>query len=414
MFKGSVVEVTLSYDFRIMSNVFTYTFAMFVGLVVAILTYLLFRRRKFPIGPTFRPDPAPGDTSFFTPAKDGKYTTTEPSERVDIRFAKKGVGSESESPPITVVELIESACTQCPSSQLIAKEYPDARGTLVWRYWSRRQVLAQIRTVARGFVALGVEPFDSVCIMGFNAPEWLLADLGAIYAGALAVGMYSTNNRGQSEYILADCAAKVVVLENEKLLQPFLEMADGGGLAKVTTLVVWDGAFVVDSVQHAKVKILSWSQLLARGAESGEFDAEMARRHASMTPGHCCTLIYTSGTTGDPKGVMLSHDNLTFTCASILRSQQRQGVVFWGEGAPRQRVISYLPLSHIAAQVVDMYGGLTIARHGGDGTIFFARSDALKGSLITTLLDVQPTGFLGAPRVRPCTATCTWTANAGT
>ena len=123
----------------------------------------------------------------FVFLKPVRTTTDHPT----VRFAEKGVGSESESLPITdrftVVE--HSVClTKRPSSKLIAKKYPDARSTLVWRYWSLRQALSQIRDVSRGF--LGV-------YHGFNFPECLLADLGAIYAGALAVGMYSTSNRAE-------------------------------------------------------------------------------------------------------------------------------------------------------------------------------------------------------------------------
>lgn len=83
---------------------------------------------------------------------------------------------------------------------------------------------------------------------------------------------------------------------------------------------------------------------------------------------------------------MLNHDNLTFVA--------RIGCEFEGMQPAQEIVISYLPLSHIAAQIVDIYAILSIA-----GTIYFAEKDALKGSLPRTLRQVRPTRFLGVPRV---------------
>ncbi|KAJ7308196.1 hypothetical protein JRQ81_008714 [Phrynocephalus forsythii] len=109
----------------------------------------------------------------------------------------------------------------------------------------------------------------------------------------------------------------------------------------------------------------------------------------SQKPNQCCTLIYTSGTTGTPKGVMLSHDNITWTAraggefVSLSKATERQEVV-----------VSYLPLSHVAAQMIDIW--LPIAF--GVQTCF-AQPDALKGSLVETLREVRPTAFLGVPRV---------------
>jgi long-chain-fatty-acid--CoA ligase ACSBG len=89
---------------------------------------------------------------------------------------------------------------------------------------------------------------------------------------------------------------------------------------------------------------------------------------------------------GQSKGVMLSHDNLIFV--------SKNGCEFEKMEAAGETIISYLPLSHIAAQIVDIYASLFTA-----GTTYFAERDALKGSLAKTLKDVRPTRFLGVPRV---------------
>lgn len=83
-------------------------------------------------------------------------------------------------------------------------------------------------------------------------------------------------------------------------------------------------------------------------------------------PGSCCNLVYTSGTTGPPKGVMLSHDNILWT-PTLLLNEFKDRLDISG-----MRIVSYLPLSHVAAQVND-YGGNLVNK----STIFFARPDAL-------------------------------------
>lgn len=100
----------------------------------------------------------------------------------------------------------------------------------------------------------------------------------------------------------------------------------------------------------------------------------------------CCTIVYTSGTVGNPKGVMLNHDNLTW---DALATAERMNV-YHGQ----EFLVSYLPLSHVAAQIVDIYIALTCG-----AAVYFADKDALKGSLVNTLQEVQPTTLVGVPRV---------------
>lgn len=103
-------------------------------------------------------------------------------------------------------------------------------------------------------------------------------------------------------------------------------------------------------------------------------------------PGNCATLIYTSGTTGMPKGVMLSHDNLTWTKRSMDAYEVRDDTII--------KMVSYLPLSHVAGLYADLVTPLMSGYH-----IFFAQPDALQGSLIETLKEVRPTAFFSVPRV---------------
>ncbi len=119
--------------------------------------------------------------------------------------------------------------------------------------------------------------------------------------------------------------------------------------------------------------VLSWQELMQMGEDDD--NDELEQRQRDMAINKCCTLIYTSGTTGNPKGVMLSHDNICFTSEAALKETD------WR--MDDEIVVSYLPLSHIAAYMVDIMASLGIA-----GTVYFADKGALKGTLVDTLREV--------------------------
>lgn len=107
-------------------------------------------------------------------------------------------------------------------------------------------------------------------------------------------------------------------------------------------------------------------------------------------PGNCCTFIYTSGTTGPPKAVMISHDNYTWTTDAIGRRMKFDKQPKLGNS----RLISLLPLSHVAAQIVDL---VVTIRFGGN--VFFTDQTALQGNLVKFLQIAKPTEFICVPRV---------------
>ncbi len=116
-------------------------------------------------------------------------------------------------------------------------------------------------------------------------------------------------------------------------------------------------------------------------------DQELDQRLKQIAINQCCHLVFTSGTTGPPKAAMLSHDNLTFT-AKVMNK------VYQLKEKGHERNVSYLPLSHIAASMMDMYVMMTC-----QGTTYFADKGALKGTLTSTLQEATPTLFFGVPRV---------------
>lgn len=128
-----------------------------------------------------------------------------------------------------------------------------------------------------------------------------------------------------------------------------------------------------------------WNEL--DDIDTEDVEIEYQKRSSQIVANECCCLVYTSGTVGKPKGVMLSHDNITWTSNSLM-------VQFENLQMGKECVVSYLPLSHIAGQMLDLFLTLTVA-----GTVYFAEKDAMKGSLIKTLTEVRPTVFLTVPRI---------------
>uniref|UniRef100_A0A674BFP9 Long-chain-fatty-acid--CoA ligase ACSBG2 n=1 Tax=Salmo trutta TaxID=8032 RepID=A0A674BFP9_SALTR len=142
-----------------------------------------------------------------------------------------------------------------------------------------------------------------------------------------------------------------------------------------------------DALKEKRPNLYTWVEFMELGRD--ESNSQLDDIIATQKPNQCCTLIYTSGTTGQPKGVMLSHDNLTWTAFAVGRH------VRLTEATKSQEiVVSYLPLSHIAAQMVDIWVTMKVG-----GATYFAQPDALKGSLVNTMREVRPTAFMGVPRV---------------
>ena len=240
-----------------------------------------------------------------------------------------------------------------------------------WKTTTWDEYRHQARQVARALISLGTQPGRGVCIIGYNCPEWFFADIGAIYAGAVPAGIYTTSSAEQCEYIAKHCEAAVVFVENKEQLAKFTAVRDR--LPDLKALVLMQG-------ESTAAGVYSWTKFLELGLNTPE--SELDKRIAAQSPDAMATLIYTSGTTGTPKGVMLSHDNLTWTANSAI------GLI---GGNAEDEVVSYLPLSHIAEQVASLHGPMAFGV-----CVWFAESMEALGE---TLREVRPHYFLAVPRV---------------
>ncbi|XP_042226723.1 long-chain-fatty-acid--CoA ligase ACSBG2-like isoform X2 [Homarus americanus] len=293
--------------------------------------------------------------------------TWEPSGVTKLKIGDQGPSAHT---PVSVPTLLKKAAEKYPNTNALCVK----RGG-EWRYTTYSEYYEQVRIAAKGFIKLGLEPNHGVCILGFNSPEWFIADLAAIFAGGFAAGIYTTNSPEACEHCARNCEAQIFVVEDQKQLEKVLKIR--GRLPTLHTIIQYSGKPTVEGV-------LSWENVMDLGKEQP--DKALENRLRRIAVNKCCTLIYTSGTTGLPKGVMLSHDNITWNAhANCINGDFHAG---------RETLVSYLPLSHVAAQMADIY----VTMYSG-ASCYFAMPDALKGSLGQTLKEVKPTRFLGVPRV---------------
>lgn len=288
-----------------------------------------------------------------------------------VKLRMEGSGPASETPR-TVHQLFQDTVETFGDFPALASKAEGRWVTLTWR-----QYYDQCRAAAKSFLKLGLERFHGVGILGFNSPEWFISDVGCIFAGGLATGIYTTNSPEACRYVADSCEANIMVVENQKQLDKILQVKDQ--LPHLKAIVQYKG-----ELKQKAPFLYTWAEFMKQGEDVP--DEQLDAVIDSLRVNECCTLIFTSGTTGNPKGVMLSHDNLTWTvhtASSKLSFKPAEEVV-----------ISYLPLSHVAAQLVDIWLGVHFAT-----TTYFAEPDALKGSLVNTLKEARPTCFLGVPRV---------------
>jgi long-chain acyl-CoA synthetase len=206
-----------------------------------------------------------------------------------------------------------------------------------WVALSHGDLLGQVQAFSIGLLELGVRPGDRVAILSENRPEWAVTDYACLAARCADVPVYPTLPPHQIEYILRDSGAVAVCCSSAAQLGKILEIR--GNLPTLRTVIVFDEGAVSGGV-------LGFEAVLARGrAALGKYPAWRTDALA-VTPGDLATLIYTSGTTGDPKGVMLTHGNITSDVVAGLQVLDLRAT---------DECLSFLPLSHIFERMAGHY-----------------------------------------------------------
>jgi len=269
-----------------------------------------------------------------------------------------------------VVQLLDEQAERIPTYPALSWLSPDGLETVTWAEYRR-----QVWTVASGFLDLGVTSGDTVAILAPNIVEHYIADLAATLCGAATVSLYPTLVNEQLEHILADAQPALVIT------------ADVAGMERIRRALPSDSAariVCVDGDRHGSIgEHVEWADVLVRGARSLSTNrAALSERLAESSPDDVATYVYTSGTTGMPKGVIVTHGNLLFEIDAF----DRMGFFIGG-----YRVISYLPLAHIAERLWSLYFPLQTG-----GNVLLCPDQA---QLLTCLRRQRPTYFMGVPRV---------------
>jgi len=313
------------------------------------------------------------------------YSTSKKDQPVRIRMGEGVAGQD----PITVVKVFEDIVDKFGDQPALHQKVVPLGGsadTTPWTHWTWKQYHNNVHQFAKSLISLGFNKFDTVNILGFNAPEWHFANFGAITAGGIAAGIYATNGPEGCQYVSEHSEAKVVIVEGQKQLEKYYSIAQN--LPHLKAIVMYGPDPIPDDIEtkiKSSVQVYKFEDFIKLGADVS--DADLQARKEDQKSNDVTTLIYTSGTTGPPKAVMITHDNITWTSKVQLSTMGRPLTT-------ADHMISYLPLSHIAAQMLDMHCPMFTGVQ-----IWFAQPDALRGSLGATLKQVRPTVFFGVPRV---------------
>jgi long-chain acyl-CoA synthetase len=271
--------------------------------------------------------------------------------------------------PTTLVEVFERIGRVHKRSDTL--NYKRAGG---WVAISSDEMLARIRRIAAGLHSLGIWHGDRVAILSESRPEWSLTDAGCMFAGAIDVPIYPTLTPAQVRYILKDSGARALLIANhDQFLQMKVILSECPALEHVVF-------FEEKGVE--KSEGLTLAELEERGQALELEQPGLVNRLAHETgPDELATIIYTSGTTGEPKGVMLTHENLV---SNLIDSS---GHLSFDE---TDNALSVLPLSHVLERLA-MYMYL----HHGMAVYFGESLDKIGQNL----REVKPTIFVGVPRI---------------
>jgi len=251
--------------------------------------------------------------------------------------------------------------TQTPDRVILARRVGDA-----WTGVTAGEFLADVRRVAKGLVASGVQVGDRVGLMSRTRFEWTLVDYAVWFAGGVTVPIYETSSAEQVEWILSDSGAVAVVYESERHVAQHTEIADH--LTPDLRVVVMDRGDL-DTL---------------RAAGEAVSDEELEARRTAVSATDLATIIYTSGTTGRPKGCSLSHLSFAFEAENIVASVPE---IF---ADPDCSTLLFLPLAHVFGRIIQIACISAGVRLG--------HSPDVK-NLLPDLAEFRPTFLLAVPRV---------------
>ncbi len=232
-----------------------------------------------------------------------------------------------------------------------------------------------VRRLAQGLRALGIGPGERVALVAENRPEWVIADLAVMSAGAITVPAYVTNTVEDDRHVFATSGARAVIVSKSSLSGRVLAAANQ--VDTVQTVI----AIEPTTGQASAVDVLSWDEVLTRGGDQPD---NISEQIPELAPDDVACLIFTSGTGGVPKGVMTTHRNILANCRGAYRLLELLGL---GD----EVFLSFLPLSHAYEHTAGMMFPISIGAQ-----IYFAEGAE---TLAANLLEARPTIMTAVPRL---------------
>ena len=238
----------------------------------------------------------------------------------------------------------------------------------IWRKYSAEEYVNTTNAIGYGLLNIGMDRGDKIAVISANRPEWSLVDMGINKIGAINVPIYPNITTADYEYIIKDAGVKILFVGSEEIFEKVHMLVD-----KIDVL---EAIYAFDEIEGAK----DWNDLIKDG-NSNPQASKMKANQLEVKSSDLFTLIYTSGTTGNPKGVMLSHDNLYSQFAGLKDSLPLDNT---------DTAISFLPLCHVFERVVEYY-------YLFRGTsIYYAESIEKIGD---NLREIKPTVMPTVPRL---------------
>jgi long-chain acyl-CoA synthetase len=245
----------------------------------------------------------------------------------------------------------------------------DAPGS--WNTWTMHAYAETTARVAAGLQQAGLAPAQRILLMMRNRPEFHWFDLAAQFLRATPVSIYNSSSPEEIQYLAAHAGAEIAIVENAAFLARLLKVRDDLPMLKQI--------YVIDPPPDGCTDgVLPASDLMDKDA------ADLDALGREIRSDDIATLIYTSGTTGPPKGVMISQYNVVYTVESLRRC-------FGLDSFAGRRVVSYLPMAHIAERMMSHYQQLIL------GYSVYCCPDA--NQLPQHLKEVRPEIMFGVPRV---------------
>jgi long-chain acyl-CoA synthetase len=245
-----------------------------------------------------------------------------------------------------------------------------------WQHIPWKEYREHVSNASYGLLSLGFKPGDRANIIGANRPEWFYSDLAILGNGGISVPVYQTNTPKQIEYISRHSESSFIFLENRSQLDKI--MAVRSQLPALKKIIIWDKP---DSTNETSVITFEELERLGEKAKTGQ-SGTVERRAQDIKLHDTATIVYTSGTTGPPKGAMISHRNIVWTCDALTKANDYFDTDMY---------MSYLPLSHIAERIGIYYSSIYT-----DGTIGIPESI---DKLAADIKVLQPHLMFAVPRV---------------